>query len=163
LSDKQRIGIVGNGDAAKSVVRSFSKHPDVELVGAADPEPRARKRFEDDFGAMTFASIEELLDAGNLDGIYIATPTKLHESFVTKSLEAGVHVLVEKPVAPSIAATTTMISPRQREGTVSPRQPQAQRRRTDLDDVSDHPERATWSCTCGAPVALYGLVLSPTR
>lgn len=110
MSAKQRIGIVGNGDAAKSVVRSFSKHSDVELVGAADPEPRARKRFEDDYGGETFVGIEELLVAGDLDGVYIATPTKLHESFVTMALEAGVHVLVEKPIAPTISATNAMIS-----------------------------------------------------
>lgn len=84
-----------------------SNHFDV--VSAVDTDPRARARFEDRFCAPAFESVEELLARFRLDGVYIATPTKLHEQQTIACLEAGINVLVEKPISTTLEAAESMI------------------------------------------------------
>lgn len=104
-----RLGVVGNGDAARVVLSSAAKSGHFELVGAADTEPRARARFEEKYHGPTYETLAELLSGSKPDGVYIATPTKLHEELVLQCLEAGVHVLVEKPISTTLRAAEAMV------------------------------------------------------
>jgi phthalate 4,5-cis-dihydrodiol dehydrogenase len=107
---KVRLGIIGNGDAAAMVLEDAVSSEHFEFVGAVDVDPRARARFENRFHKPAYASVDELLAAGGLDGVYIATPTKLHEQQTIACLEAGVNVLVEKPISTSLEAAERMIA-----------------------------------------------------
>ncbi|HUY07419.1 MAG TPA: Gfo/Idh/MocA family oxidoreductase [Acidimicrobiales bacterium] len=109
-TDRVRIGVIGNGDAASMVIGDVVSSNHFEVVGAVDTDPRARARFVKRFDAPACESIEELLDRIELDGVYIATPTKLHEQQTNTCLEAGVHVLVEKPISTSLEAAESMIA-----------------------------------------------------
>ena len=89
-----RAGVVGLGTMGRHHVRVLSDLPGVELVGATDPEPRARTRpvgpVTDDLG--------ELLALG-IDICVVATPTLTHTDIGLQLAEAGVHTLIEKPLA----------------------------------------------------------------
>lgn len=106
---KVRLGVIGNGDAAAMVLDDVVKSGHFELVGAVDTEPRAQARFTQRFGAPAFDDVDRFLAQCRPDGVYIATPTKLHESHVLACLAAGVHVLVEKPISLSLDSATRMI------------------------------------------------------
>lgn len=110
VDGKVRIGVIGNGDAAAMVLGDVVASGHFDIVAGVDTEPRARDRFTQQFGAPTCTTVNELLDRFALDGVYIATPTKLHEEQTVACLEAGVHVLVEKPIATTLEAAEWMIA-----------------------------------------------------
>lgn len=104
-----RIGIAGLGRAFTLMLPTFRADPRVRLVAAADPLPAARAQFERDFGGPVYAEVEALCAQDGIDAIYVATPHGLHAAHAAAALRAGKHVLVEKPMAVSLADCTTMI------------------------------------------------------
>ncbi len=81
-----------------------------DVVAAVDTDPRAKARFVERFAGPVFESVEELLDSIEINGVYIATPTKLHEYQTLACLNAGIHVLVEKPISTTLEAAESMIA-----------------------------------------------------
>jgi phthalate 4,5-cis-dihydrodiol dehydrogenase len=94
-----RLGVVGLGRAASTMLPSLSAHPQVAIVAAADPDPQARRRFEVDFGGLTFPDAETLCAQGGVDAVYIATPHACHAGDVATAAAHGKHAIVEKPMA----------------------------------------------------------------
>ena len=95
-----RVGVIGCGRQGRSIVAELASFEDVTLAAICDVEPRrlrAGKRRAPD--ARTFASHREMLDAGRLDAVFVATPTHLHRGPVEDALAAGVHVYCEAPLA----------------------------------------------------------------
>ena len=82
---------------------SLIAHPDVRLVAAADPNGDARANCVRDFGARTHADAADLLADPEIDAVYIATPHELHLQHGLLAFERGKHVLLEKPMAMSLA------------------------------------------------------------
>ncbi|BDZ65358.1 Gfo/Idh/MocA family protein [Agromyces mangrovi Wang et al. 2018] len=93
-----RVGLVGAGFMGAKHARLVQRHPSTELMAVADPRPGAADAFD---GASAFADHHELLAAGAVDAVVIANPNALHVDTAIDCLEAGVAVLVEKPVATS--------------------------------------------------------------
>src|SRR5881227_669266 len=106
---KIRLGVVGLGRAFTIMLPTFTADERIELAGAADPRADARSRFESDFGARAYASIEPLCDDGSIEAIYIASPHQFHAEHVRIAAAARKHVLVEKPMALSIDDCQSMI------------------------------------------------------
>ena len=104
-----RLGIAGLGRAFTVMLPTFIHDPRIRLAGATDPFLPARARFESDFGAPAYESIEALCAAPDIDAIYIATPHQFHAEHVCLAVAHGKHVLVEKPMAITIAGCTQMI------------------------------------------------------
>ncbi|HVB04917.1 MAG TPA: Gfo/Idh/MocA family oxidoreductase [Acidimicrobiales bacterium] len=104
-----RMGIIGFGLATGPVVGPLEAGGRYEVVGCADPDPLSRSRFVERFSAPAYESAAELFEKGDLDAVYIATPTRLHEELTQLAFVRGVHVLVEKPIATSIEAAERMI------------------------------------------------------
>ena len=104
-----RIGVAGLGRAFSIMLPTFLADARVRLVGAADPFAPARRRFESDFGAPTYDSVEALCAAPEVQVVYVATPHPFHREHACLAAHAGKHVLVEKPMAISIEECTTMI------------------------------------------------------
>ncbi len=75
----------------------------VELAAIVDPDPAARKAGAASFGCRTYASLDALLAAEEIDAASVATPTSDHYATTKRLLSEGVHVLVEKPVATEVA------------------------------------------------------------
>lgn len=92
-----RIGIVGLGSWG-SFHANRMEEVDAELVGGVDIDAAARGRFETNFDCPTYERLDELIEAG-VDGVIITTPNRYHEKYATTAFDAGLCVLVEKPLA----------------------------------------------------------------
>jgi phthalate 4,5-cis-dihydrodiol dehydrogenase len=88
---------------------AFTVDSRVALAGAADPRPEARARFTREFGAPSYATVEELCEDRSIEAIYIATPHQFHAGHVRIAAAHGKHLLVEKPMAVTIEECTEMI------------------------------------------------------
>ena len=96
-----RVGVVGVGVMGSNHARVFADLPGVTLIGVADPEPKQRDFVTGALGCKGFADVDGLLAAG-VDAVTIAAPTHLHRDVALACIGKGVHVLVEKPIAPSV-------------------------------------------------------------
>lgn len=108
--EKVRLGIVGLGRAFSLMLPTFHADSRVELVGACDPRAQARAQFEADFDAPTFDDIEALARMRGIDAIYIASPHQYHAAHTGVAARFGKHVLVEKPMALTLAECDQMIA-----------------------------------------------------
>ena len=109
-SDKRlRIGVAGVGVMGSNHARVFADLAGVRLVGVADPDPAQRDMVAGAVGCAGFRTIDELLAQG-LDAVTIAAPTHLHRELALCCIKQGIHVLVEKPIAPSVAEGRAIIA-----------------------------------------------------
>jgi len=113
-----RLGAIGLGRAAATMLPSLIAHPNVRLTAAADPNPDARARFEADFGGRTYASAQELCASPDVDAVYIATPHQFHASDVLTAAAHGKHAIVEKPMALTLEECRAMTDAAERNGIV---------------------------------------------
>ena len=91
--------------------------PDVELVAVVNHRPESMTDFAAAFDIpRQYATIEALLADGGVDAISINTPNYLHAPQTIAALEAGVHVLVEKPMAMNAAEAAAMLDTSERSG-----------------------------------------------
>ena len=111
-----RVGVAGLGRAFTLMVPTFVAEPRVRLVAAADPRDEARARFEAQFGATAHTSVEALCSDPAVELVYIATPHDLHAEHACVAAAHGKHVLVEKPMAVTLAECGEMIEAVERAG-----------------------------------------------
>ncbi|MFU8867656.1 Gfo/Idh/MocA family oxidoreductase [Natronococcus sp.] len=95
-----RAGVIGAGSMGENHARVYSELRDVDLVGVADRDREVARRVAAEYGTEA-VSLEELLE--RVDAVTVAVPTHVHAEVVSRCLEAGVDVLVEKPIAGSVA------------------------------------------------------------
>jgi UDP-N-acetylglucosamine 3-dehydrogenase len=95
--------------------RVFSDMGAVELVGVADPDVKQREFVARTLGCTPFADMDGLLREG-VDAITIAAPTHLHHDLALECISRGVHVLVEKPIAPSVEEGRAIVAAARRAG-----------------------------------------------
>ena len=88
---------------------TLAQHPRVRLAAAADPRPAAQARFAEEFGARSYDTVEAMCADPALDAIYVATPHGMHVQHVRAAAAAGKHVLVEKPMALTLADCQAMV------------------------------------------------------
>jgi len=110
-----RVGVVGVGVMGSNHARVFTDFPGVKLVGVADPDERQREFVCDALGCAGFDDVEALLAHG-VDAVTIAAPTHLHRELALACIRRGVHVLVEKPIAPSVEEGRAIIAAARRAG-----------------------------------------------
>ena len=94
-----RVGVIGIGNMGWHHARVLSLIKDAELVGVADPDQVRGTLATEQFGCRWFSSYEAMLP--EVDAVCIAVPTLLHHRVGLACLEAGVDVLIEKPIAAS--------------------------------------------------------------
>ncbi len=114
-NDTVRIGVVGVGVMGSNHARVLSDIAGVELVGVADPDRKQRDLVSDTLGCAGFSDVEALLDRG-VDAVIIAAPTHLHHDIALKCIGRGVHLLVEKPVASTVAEGRAIVAAARRAG-----------------------------------------------
>lgn len=118
-SEPLRIAVAGLGRIGWSFhCKNLSTHPDFRLVAVADTDAGRRAEAERAFACRSFADFGEMLRETKLDAVVIATPTHLHESMVLAALEAGLHVLLEKPMAPDYDAAARIVAAAEAAGRV---------------------------------------------
>jgi predicted dehydrogenase len=103
------LGIVGLGGFGQFALQQFVQAPGVRLVGIAGTNRDEAVHAADRFGATLFDSYESLLSREDVDWVYINTPPFLHAAQAEAALNAGKHVLVEKPLATQLADAERLI------------------------------------------------------
>lgn len=110
-----RLAVLGLGRGAVLTVPALVAHPRIELVAGCDPNADARSGF----GLPAYVSAEELFThRDDFDAVYIASPHEFHARHAIMAAEAGKHVLVEKPLAVTLAEAAAMAAAAEAAGTV---------------------------------------------
>ena len=115
-SRELRIGVLGLGRAFTLMLPTFTADPRVRLVAAFDPRGEATARFAAEFGANTHSTAESLCADPAVDVVYVASPVEHHAQHVAAAAAHGKHVLVEKPMAASLAECQSMVDAADRAG-----------------------------------------------
>jgi phthalate 4,5-cis-dihydrodiol dehydrogenase len=102
------LGAAGLGRAFSLMAPTLAGDARVRLVAGADPRPEARRRFEADYGARAYATVEELCGDAGVEAVYVATPHQHHAAHAILAAAAGKHILVEKPMALSLDECAAM-------------------------------------------------------
>ena len=103
-----KVGVIGIGNMGWHHARVFSLLRDADLIGVADPDPERGHLATEQFGCQWFADYREMLS--EVEAVCIAVPTLLHHPVGLACLQAGVHVLIEKPIAASQDEATALIN-----------------------------------------------------
>jgi predicted dehydrogenase len=107
-----KLGFIGLGQATNKVLarrHEFLSLP-YEVTAAADPRPQAREAFANEFAGPAFDDAEALCRNADVDVVYIATPPELHRRHVEIAAACGKHIVVEKPMALTLADCEAMIA-----------------------------------------------------
>jgi predicted dehydrogenase len=107
-----RIGVVGAGVMGRHHVRNLAAIPEAELVGVYDARSEVAEGIAAEHGTRAFARIEELTDG--IEAAVVAAPTVYHVEIGRALLARGIHVLVEKPIAPDLASADQLIEAREK-------------------------------------------------
>ena len=99
--EKVKVGVVGVGQMGRYHVGVYSELFNVELVGVADKDQTRAKALAKQYNTQAYNDYHDLI--GHTDVVSIAVPTLLHHMVASEFLKAGVHVLLEKPIAPTMA------------------------------------------------------------
>jgi predicted dehydrogenase len=114
-----RVAVVGLGYWGPNLVRNFFEIPETELVAVCDLDTdrlnRISRRYPD---VRRTTSYDELLADPTIEGVAIATTVSSHYALAHAALQAGKHVLVEKPMASSSQEAADLIAPAERHGLV---------------------------------------------
>jgi predicted dehydrogenase len=95
-----RTAVIGVGYLGRFHAQKYASLQNSELVGVVDPSKSARDALTAELGVACYADHHELL--GRVDAVSIVTPTQYHFTVAKEFLEAGAHVLVEKPMTTTI-------------------------------------------------------------
>jgi phthalate 4,5-cis-dihydrodiol dehydrogenase len=111
-----RIGVLGLGRAGASMLAAMAVHPDIQVAAAADLHQEHLDRFAERTGGLTFNDAASLCASSAIDAVYIATPHQYHAEHVELAVKHGKHVMVEKPMALTLAECDRMIATAERAG-----------------------------------------------
>jgi len=111
-----KIGIIGAGRLGSFHADKVAAHVGAELAGVADPCEVARGSLAQKYGIPAFDSFEDMLPS--VDAVIIASPTFLHYDLGSACLQAGKHVLMEKPMCASLAEGRKLVELARQNGLV---------------------------------------------
>ncbi|MDQ3813218.1 MAG: Gfo/Idh/MocA family oxidoreductase [Armatimonadota bacterium] len=117
-SEKIGVGIIGAGGIARGAhIPSYQKLPNVEIVAVADPVTEARNRTAEEFGILdVYEDFREMLKREDIQAVSVTTPNFMHAEATIAALEAGKHVLCEKPLAMNAREGAAMVEAARRTG-----------------------------------------------
>ncbi|HKQ29709.1 MAG TPA: Gfo/Idh/MocA family oxidoreductase [Burkholderiales bacterium] len=103
-----RVGVVGVGYLGKLHAKIYAGMPQVELVGVVDVSAEAARETAAQHGCAAYTDPAELID--KVDAVSIVVPTSLHLPVARAFLERGIHMLMEKPLAPSLEEARELVT-----------------------------------------------------
>jgi UDP-N-acetylglucosamine 3-dehydrogenase len=110
-----KVGVVGVGVMGSNHARVLSEMAGIRLVGVVDPDRKQRQYVAGHLGCAEFGDLQALIDSG-VDAVTIAAPTHVHHDLALSCISRGIHVLVEKPIAPSVAEGRAIVAAARRAG-----------------------------------------------
>jgi len=102
------LGIAGLGVASTQILPPIAKLPYIKIAAAADTRSDALAKFRETYQGKTFTSIDALCGNSDVDAVYIATPNSLHAEHAITAAKHGKHIIVEKPMAMTLAECDAM-------------------------------------------------------
>jgi UDP-N-acetyl-2-amino-2-deoxyglucuronate dehydrogenase len=102
--EKLRFGILGCGVIGPHHAKAIAGLQSAELVAVADVVPEAAQELAEKYRCSHYASLEEMLSGVDLDAVCVCTPSGMHAEGAITALEAGKHVIIEKPVDVTLEA-----------------------------------------------------------
>ncbi|MHA2314625.1 MAG: Gfo/Idh/MocA family oxidoreductase [Candidatus Hermodarchaeia archaeon] len=93
-----RVGVIGVGAWGKNHVRVFSELEEATLAGIVDRDVERAKSYAQKFNTIHYPNVEELLLQEDIDAVTICTPTVTHADLALQAIDAGKHLLLEKPM-----------------------------------------------------------------
>ncbi|MFC4533606.1 Gfo/Idh/MocA family protein [Sphaerisporangium dianthi] len=108
---KIRLGIIGLGAMGAEMLDVARRHPEFDVVLAADPGARAVERAAAAHPEVIYtAEPDELVDHDGLDALYVASPPATHAAYAVRAMKAGKAVFAEKPLAVDLAEGEEMVA-----------------------------------------------------
>ena len=111
-----RVGVLGVGYLGRFHAKIYAAMPDVELVGVADVNASAAKTVADQYGCRAYTDGRELLD--KVDAVSVVVPTVYHAEVARPFLERKVHMLMEKPIAPTYDESLALVEQAEAAGVI---------------------------------------------
>lgn len=102
-----KVGVIGVGHLGQHHARIYANLPETVLAGVVDLDPAQAKKIATRQGVPCFSTYADLLQ--QVQAVSVAVPTSAHHSVVKDCLEAGVHVLVEKPIAVTLEEAQELV------------------------------------------------------
>ena len=119
MSTILKLALVGCGAIARFHLDGIKEAvPQIRVTAAIDPVPEKAASIAAETGAQAFSSLDEALEQGNFDAVDLLLPHDLHEKFALQAFQAGKHVLLEKPMAPTLEACERILAAARQAGTV---------------------------------------------
>src|SRR5689334_22408222 len=117
-----RMAVVGYGYWGPNLVRNIVERPELELAALCERDAERAAAFSSKVpGVPWIDDLERVLDDPTIDALVVATPPRTHHAIVKAALEAGKHVMVEKPLATTSADAYELVEiARQRDLVVMP-------------------------------------------
>ena len=105
MSEKMRVLVVGCGHMGSSHAKAYDKMDECEIVGLVSRGSASREKLASELSCEPplFGDFDEALTTTKPDAVAISTYTETHAEYAVKSMEAGAHVFLEKPLAANIA------------------------------------------------------------
>jgi len=113
-----RIGLIGAGYIATWHADAIASQKGAELVAVCDLSASAAQALAQPRGAVAYTSLDKMITDGNLDAVHILTTPPSHAPLARQCLEAGLHVLVEKPVALDASEARALADLAERKGRI---------------------------------------------
>jgi len=116
---KVRYAVVGGGQISQQAfMPGISRTDNSELAALVTGDPVKADKLAKLYGikAWSYEQYGDLLKSGEIDAVYVATPNFLHLQYAVPALEAGIHVLLEKPMASSVDEAEQIIAAQQKSG-----------------------------------------------
>ena len=111
-----RVGVVGVGYLGRFHARIYADMPNVDLIGVVDIDGTRARDVSEQHGCAAFTRAEDLLR--RVDAVSIVVPTIHHAAVARPFLDAGVHMLLEKPIAPTLSEAEELVALAERRGLV---------------------------------------------
>ena len=114
-----KVGIMGLGRSGWDIhAQAFAEHEGFVVAAVADPLAERREEARQRCGCATYARPDEVAADGDVEVVIVATPSHTHMALAIAALNAGKHVVVEKPMAQSVAEMDALLDAAERTGRV---------------------------------------------
>lgn len=116
MTSPLRLGVVGVGYLGSIHAKIYSNMSNVELIGVADINPDSAAKVSSECGCQGFTDPFSLI--GKVDAVSVSVPTSVHREVALPYLDGGVHMLLEKPIAPTVVEAETIVAEAENHGLV---------------------------------------------
>lgn len=111
-----RIGILGSGFMGETHARAYAKLPDVQIAAVSSRHMEKAEKLAKEVGARAFVDDTAILNDPTIEAVSITLPTHLHREYAIAALQAGKHVLLEKPFGLTAADCDAVIAAHKQSG-----------------------------------------------